>query len=268
MSTYVIGDVHGCFQTLVKLLTKINYKEGADNLFFIGDLVNRGKFSAEVLEFCITHDGIDSVLGNHDFLFLKLINENKKYKPLQKALEHPQKEIFYQWLIKRPLLAEKYIGEKRFILVHAGIPSFWTTNEAIQMATKASNFIQKDPLNSILAIWGNEPRIWSPNLTQEQQIRFSVNCFTRMRFIGKNGEMDLNNTSTEAKTGYKKWFDAFDFKKENITIVFGHWASLNGKTKTPSAIGLDTGCVWGNRLSALRLEDQKTFSVKVLHEDI
>jgi len=154
------------------------------------------------------------------------------------------------------------------MLVHAGIPFFWTAHEAMAIAKNTSNFIMQDPSSSIAAVWGNKPRKWSNELNEEQQARFAINCFTRMRFINMEGALDLNNTSAKPKKGFNKWFDVFDFDKENVNIVFGHWASLNGKTKNPLALGLDTGCVWGNKLTALRLEDQKKFSVKVIHEDL
>jgi bis(5'-nucleosyl)-tetraphosphatase (symmetrical) len=268
MSTYVIGDVHGCFRTLTKLLKKLNYSAEKDEIIFIGDLVNRGRYSAEVLEFCISHKGINTVLGNHDIFLLKLLIEERKYKPLKSILSHPNRDQFYKWLIDKPLLINKNIKNEQFLLVHAGIPFCWSIAQAVDLAEKAKDYISDNLPISILNIWGNKPKTWNNNLSLEKQVRFTINCFTRMRFINNNGELDLTNTSAHATKGFRKWFDVFDFERENVSIVFGHWASLNGKTKNPKAFALDTGCVWGNRLTALCLEDLKKISVKVDHEDL
>ena len=266
MAHYVIGDVQGCYSELQALINKIKFNPSKDKIIFAGDLVNRGNQSLEVMEFCMKYKGsIKAVLGNHDFYLLYLIEHKKKNKSLKKVLESRNIQKYHSWLKKLPLLLEVKIKETKetFWISHAGIPYLWD----MRMAKKLSKEIQagmKDDSYKILEnIWGDTPKIWNPDLKGYKRSRTIINYFTRMRFLGKDGSLKLKAKKNKADEIHIPWFNqTIKNLKDNQYIIFGHWAALEGKTKLTNIIGVDTGCVWGNKLTAIRLEDRKLFQVK------
>lgn len=266
MAHYVIGDVQGCYSELQALVKKIKFNPSKDKIIFAGDLVNRGNQSLEVMEFCMKYKGsIKAVLGNHDFYLLYLIEHQKKNKSLKKVLESRNIQKYHSWLKKLPLLLEVKIKETKetFWISHAGIPYLWD----MRMAKKLSKEIQagmKDDSYKILEnIWGDTPKIWNPDLKGYKRSRTIINYFTRMRFLGKDGSLKLKAKKNKADEIHIPWFNqTIKNLKDNQYIIFGHWAALEGKTKLTNIIGVDTGCVWGNKLTAIRLEDRKLFQVK------
>ena len=266
MAHYVIGDVQGCYSELQALINKIKFNPSKDKIIFAGDLVNRGNQSLEVMEFCMKYKGsIKAVLGNHDFYLLYLIEHQKKNKSLKKVLESRNIQKYHSWLKKLPLLLEVKIKETKeiFWISHAGIPYLWD----MRMAKKLSKEIQagmKDDSYKILEnIWGDTPKIWNPDLKGYKRSRTIINYFTRMRFLGKDGSLKLKAKKNKADEIHIPWFNqTINNLKDNQYIIFGHWAALEGKTKLTNIIGVDTGCVWGNKLTAIRLEDRKLFQVK------
>ncbi len=266
MAHYVIGDVQGCYSELQALINKIKFNPSKDKIIFAGDLVNRGNQSLEVMEFCMKYKGsIKAVLGNHDFYLLYLIEHQKKNKSLKKVLESRNIQKYHSWLKKSPLLLEVKIKETKetFWISHAGIPYLWD----MRMAKKLSKEIQagmKDDSYKILEnIWGDTPKIWNPDLKGYKRSRTIINYFTRMRFLGKDGSLKLKAKKNKADEIHIPWFNqTIKNLKDNQYIIFGHWAALEGKTKLTNIIGVDTGCVWGNKLTAIRLEDRKLFQVK------
>ena len=266
MAHYVIGDVQGCYSELQALVKKIKFNPNKDKIIFAGDLVNRGHQSLEVMEFCMRHKGsIKAVLGNHDFYLLYLIEHQKKNKSLKKVLDSKNIQKYHSWLKKLPLLLEIKIKETKetFWISHAGIPYLWD----MRMAKKLSKEIQagmKDDSYKILEnIWGDTPKIWNPDLKGYKRSRTIINYFTRMRFLGKDGSLKLKAKKNKADEIHIPWFNqTIKNLKDNQYIIFGHWAALEGKTKLTNIIGVDTGCVWGNKLTAIRLEDRKLFQVK------
>ena len=266
MAHYVIGDVQGCYSELQALINKIKFNPSKDKIIFAGDLVNRGNQSLEVMEFCMKYKGsIKAVLGNHDFYLLYLIEHQKKNKSLKKVLESRNIQKYHSWLKKSPLLLEVKIKETKetFWISHAGIPYLWD----VRMAKKLSKEIQagmKDDSYKILEnIWGDTPKIWNPDLKGYKRSRTIINYFTRMRFLGKDGSLKLKAKKNKADEIHIPWFNqTIKNLKDNQYIIFGHWAALEGKTKLTNIIGVDTGCVWGNKLTAIRLEDRKLFQVK------
>ena len=266
MAHYVIGDVQGCYSELQALIKKIKFNPSKDKIIFAGDLVNRGNQSLEVMEFCMKYKGsIKAVLGNHDFYLLYLIEHQKKNKSLKKVLESRNIQKYHSWLKKLPLLLEVKIKETKetFWISHAGIPYLWD----MRMAKKLSKEIQagmKDDSYKILEnIWGDTPKIWNPDLKGYKRSRTIINYFTRMRFLGKDGSLKLKAKKNKADEIHIPWFNqTIKNLKDNQYIIFGHWAALEGKTKLTNIIGVDTGCVWGNKLTAIRLEDRKLFQVK------
>lgn len=259
MSTYVVGDIHGCLDELKTLLTTINFNEQHDTLIAVGDLVNRGPKSLETLRFLKAMPCFECTLGNHD-LYLLALWQGVQYT---KTLLHPILEVedcdsLMQWLLNKPLMLQK----QNWTIVHAGIPPCWNLDEARAHATATSQAYQKDPQRFFHTMIGDTPSLWSPSLHPEQQERFAINALTRMRLVSPQGALVLK------KTPSPKDLPWFQHPKHGFTedkpIIFGHWAALNGQTNHEYAIGVDTGCVWGNKLTAMRLEDKKKFSVPSL----
>ena len=268
MSTYVIGDVQGCYKELKKLVKKINFNPSGDRLVFAGDLVNRGPESKEVLDFCIKYSkSVDAVLGNHDLYLLSLIQSNqKKAKTLTPILTSKNPSKYFKWLIRKPLVLKIKQNDEIFWISHAGIPYFWSFRKALELSKELSKNLRENPSFVLSNMWGDRPIKWNEKLTNEKRFRFIINCFTRMRYLDTKGNLNFKVKDAKLKKGLVPWFVRSNelIKNPNEYIIFGHWAALNGKTKIANIIGLDTGCVWGGKLTAVRLEDKKIFSVKRL----
>ncbi|MDB9898511.1 symmetrical bis(5'-nucleosyl)-tetraphosphatase [Gammaproteobacteria bacterium] len=266
MAHYVIGDVQGCYSELQALVKKIKFNPNKDKIIFAGDLVNRGHQSLEVMEFCMRHKGsIKAVLGNHDFYLLYLIEHQKKNKSLKKVLDSKNIQKYHSWLKKLPLLLEIKIKETKetFWISHAGIPYIWDIRMAKKLSKEIQTGMKDDSFKILENIWGDTPRIWNSDLKGYKRSRTIINYFTRMRFLGKDGSLKLKAKKNKADEMHVPWFNqTIKNLKENQYIIFGHWAALEGKTKLTNIIGVDTGCVWGNKLTAIRLEDRKLFQVK------
>jgi len=266
MAHYVIGDVQGCYSELQALVKKIKFNPNKDKIIFAGDLVNRGHQSLEVMEFCMRHKGsIKAVLGNHDFYLLYLIEHQKKNKSLKKVLDSKNIQKYHSWLKKLPLLLEIKIKETKetFWISHAGIPYIWDIRMAKKLSKEIQTGMKDDSFKILENIWGDTPSIWNSDLKGYKRSRTIINYFTRMRFLGKDGSLKLKAKKNKADEMHVPWFNqTIKNLKENQYIIFGHWAALEGKTKLTNIIGVDTGCVWGNKLTAIRLEDRKLFQVK------
>jgi len=266
MAHYVIGDVQGCYSELQALVKKIKFNPNKDKIIFAGDLVNRGHQSLEVMEFCMRHKGsIKAVLGNHDFYLLYLIEHQKKNKSLKKVLDSKNIQKYHSWLKKLPLLLEIKIKETKetFWISHAGIPYIWDIRMAKKLSKEIQTGMKDDSFKILENIWGDTPKIWNSDLKGYKRSRTIINYFTRMRFLGKDGSLKLKAKKNKADEMHVPWFNqTIKNLKENQYIIFWHWAALEGKTKLTNIIGVDTGCVWGNKLTAIRLEDRKLFQVK------
>ncbi|MDA7702624.1 symmetrical bis(5'-nucleosyl)-tetraphosphatase [Gammaproteobacteria bacterium] len=266
MAHYVIGDVQGCYSELQALVKKIKFNPNKDKIIFAGDLVNRGHQSLEVMDFCMRYKGsIKAVLGNHDFYLLYLIEHQKKNKSLKKVLDSKNIQKYHSWLKKLPLLLEIKIKETKetFWISHAGIPYIWDIRMAKKLSKEIQTGMKDDSFKILENIWGDTPKIWNSDLKGYKRSRTIINYFTRMRFLGKDGSLKLKAKKNKADEMHVPWFNqTIKNLKENQYIIFGHWAALEGKTKLTNIIGVDTGCVWGNKLTAIRLEDRKLFQVK------
>lgn len=267
MSIYAIGDIQGCFSELQALLVKINFDANDDILWFTGDLVNRGPASLEVLRFVKNlGDKHKVVLGNHDLHLLAVAfgcGEVHRGDTLEAILNAPDKHDLMDWLRHRPLL--HHDKETAFTMVHAGIAPSWSVKQALSLANEVGAALsQPDPTLFFKQMYGNQPNRWSDDLAGMERLRCIINYLTRLRFCYADGSINL---TYKGEIGGKPadlipWFEVADRVSAGENIVFGHWAALNGKTKVAHLYALDTGCVWGNCLTAMRLEDQQRFSVK------
>ena len=263
MSHYVIGDVQGCYDELIKLCSKIKFNPKKDTLIFAGDLVNRGPKSLEVLNFCLENKkSIKAVLGNHDFYLLYLIEHKKNNKSLKNILNASNISKIHKWLKKLPLLLKININGHNFWISHAGIPYIWDLKTAKKLSKEVQAGLKEDSYELLRNMWGDTPSKWSSKLEKQKRYRVIINYFTRMRFLNKKGALKLKKKNLKPEKNHIPWFEQTTHNlKENEYILFGHWAALEGKTNLDNIIGLDTGCVWGNKLTAIRLEDKKIFQV-------
>ncbi len=268
MSTYAIGDIQGCFRPLMRLLDKIQFNEKSDVLWFTGDLVNRGPESLETLRFIksLKKQAI-TVLGNHDLTLLAVAKKTIPYKPpahtFEDILHASDCEDLLNWLSHQPLIHHDPV--LNFTMVHAGFPPQWNLSTALSLAKEVETLIQgPQAIDFLKHMYGNLPNIWDPTLTGWDRLRFIVNCFTRLRFCDAEGRLDLSQVgpADSAPQGLYPWFKIPNRQSQNLNILFGHWASLQGQSDEPTVFPLDTGCVWGNCLTAFRLEDR----VKIMVE--
>ena len=266
MSHYVIGDVQGCYDELEKLCNKIKFNPNKDQLIFAGDLVNRGAKSLDVMKFCLRNkNSIRAVLGNHDFYLMYLIEHNERNTSLNKILDSKHINDINNWIKSLPLLLKVYIKESNetFWIAHAGIPFIWSFETAKTLSDEIQKVLKKDSYSLLKNMWGDEPKRWNTKLEGSKRYRTIINYFTRMRYLDKTGSLMLDKKDLKSQKNYIPWFkQTIDNLDDNEYIIFGHWAALNGKTKLNNIIGLDTGCVWGKKLTAIRLEDKKIISVK------
>lgn len=268
MATYVIGDIHGCYDQLVELLDKINFTPN-DVLWFSGDLINGGPKPAEVIRFIKSLGSRHiCILGNHDLVLLalgcgKVIPQNDRkigFEPFFNAHDHIE---LLEWLRMRPLI--HYDDTFKILLVHAGVLPQWDLTSIKQYAAEVELLLHNQDYEKLYEnMFGNTPDAWSNQLTGWDRVRFIINCFTRMRFCTPSGQLDFTAKGNidDGPSGFYPWFKIP--RNDNLKIIFGHWAALLGKTNVANAIAIDTGCVWGNSLSAYCLETQQVHSVKSL----
>ena len=275
MSTYAIGDVQGCFKELLQLLDKINFDETNDRLWFVGDIVNRGPASLEVLNFIMKlGDSAITVLGNHDLHLVALaegIILPQKSDTLAPILSSPDKQELIAWFRQQALM--HHDKDLNFYMVHAGLPPQWEILQAQELASEVSQFLNSgEYLTFIKVMYGNTPALWDENLTGNDRLRFIVNCFTRIRFLNDKHELNFSEKGAPGSNDDHlfPWFTIDDRKSKNEKIIFGHWATVhlgNIHDFTPyNVYPIDTGCFWDGDLTAMRLEDEKLFSVPSLQD--
>ncbi len=257
MSIYAIGDIQGCFDELLRLLDTLSFNEHTDQLWFAGDLVNRGPKSLETLRFVKSlGDAAITVLGNHDLHLLAASCAPKiahKKDSLLQILEAPDRDELIDWLRHRPL----FHFNDEFCLVHAGLPPQWDFKKTQKMAMLAEQALRDSNYQAFLSqMYGNKPNIWSPNLKGVERLRFIVNCFTRMRYCDVDGRLDFLHSGSPGSQpkNLVPWFNAPKRKNADMRIIFGHWSAL-GYYEGPNCYAIDTGCLWGGQLTALKLEE-------------
>ncbi|HEX3130834.1 MAG TPA: symmetrical bis(5'-nucleosyl)-tetraphosphatase [Thermoanaerobaculia bacterium] len=259
MATYAIGDVHGCFKTLQKLLRKIQYDPRHDRLWFVGDLVNRGPRSLAVLRWAAEQgDRIVAVLGNHDLHLLGRaahVSAPKRRDSLAEILEAPDRDNLLGWLRRRPL----FHREGDHLLVHAGLFPAWTPGLAEGLARETEAVLRGPGSEALVA--SNDRKLderWDGNLPAEERVRVALAGFAKIRAVDANGRMcaSFSGTPREAPEGCRPWFEDPERRSRGVTVVFGHWAAL-GLWMDDGLAGLDSGCAWGRELTALRIDDGK-----------
>jgi len=264
MTTYVIGDLHGCLNPLKKLLDKIRFDPVNDKLWFAGDLVNRGPKSLQTLRFVKSlGDSAITVLGNHDLHLLAVAYGYRKpsgkdtLKPILKA---PDNDELCDWLASQPLLHnDNTLG---FTLVHAGIHPQWSLKRAKRLAKQLHLALMEDPDTLFENMYGNTPRYWSRELTGHKLNRFAINVFTRMRFCHADGAMEFahNGSPVKAPKNLIPWYAVERKKPLKNRVVFGHWSS-HPSMSPDHVMPTDRGCLWGGCLSAYALETQRSIWV-------
>jgi bis(5'-nucleosyl)-tetraphosphatase (symmetrical) len=262
MSTYAIGDLQGCLASFEALLERL---PAARRLIFIGDLVNRGPQSLAVLRAVrsrVEAGEAVALLGNHD---LHLLAADAGIRPLhdsdtlQEIFDAPDRRALIDWLRKLPLAH----AEDGRLFVHAGVPPQWTAEQTLERADEVRQRLQRDDYRDFLQrMYGNKPKRWSETLDGDDRLRFIVNALTRLRVVDAEGRMYLKfkDAAKEAPEGTMPWFDHPGRATRDTPIVFGHW-STEGLVRRSNVTGLDTGCVWGGKLTALRLDDDALFQV-------
>jgi len=263
MSDYLIGDVQGCYDSLQRLLKKINFSLDKDRLYFLGDVVNRGNKSLETLEFIKENtDNASMVLGNHDFHLLACtignINPNKKdtFSDITNAKNATK---LLEFLTQQPLV----IHEQNALMVHAGIPPNWDKNTVLTQAALVQANLQSENLAEFLTkMYHNQPDTWHANLGEIEQCRYTVNALMRMRFCKADGQLEFAHKLNfdQVPKGYKAWFMHEHRLLEQTDIFFGHWSTLTNVVQK-RIFPMDHGCIWGGRLSAIRRSDQQVFSI-------
>jgi bis(5'-nucleosyl)-tetraphosphatase (symmetrical) len=258
VATYAIGDVQGCFTELRALLDAIKFDHRRDRLWFVGDLVNRGPQSLAVLRFVKgLADSAISVLGNHDLHLITVaagLAKPRKDDTLDEILGAPDGSALLDWLRERPMIHV----EDEYVLVHAGLLPQWDVASAQALGREVEAVLRGPQYREFLgALYGSKPDHWSDGLLGADRLRVIVNAMTRMRFCTPEGVMEFHSKgdATQAPAGYLPWFDVPGRRSARHTVVCGHWSAL-GLRMTPNLLALDSGCVWGGRLSAIRLDDR------------
>lgn len=266
MADYAIGDVQGCFDSLQSLLERIQYNDRQDRLWFVGDLVNRGPQSLAVLRF-VKNLAIPArvCLGNHDLHLLSMAFTDRQDRSdlgLQQVLHAEDCEELCTWLSQQSLLC--FDPELNVAMVHAGIAPIWTFEQAQAYAHELEMVLRGPERNDFLHhMYGNKPNLWTEDTQGISRLRLICNYFTRMRFCFADGSLDFEQAGPlhSAPPELYPWYATPNRQEIEVDIVFGHWAALVGQCAHPRVHAIDTGCVWGKTLTALRLQDKHRISV-------
>ena len=249
-----IGDIQGCHSAFQSLFEKLSAPADTP-LWIAGDIVNRGPDSLAALRAMVDlGPRVTAVLGNHDLHLLAVSAGIRTERPgdtIGEIVDAPDANALLDWVRHRPFAH----FEDGMLLVHAGVLPQWDTTLALELADELQRALRApDWRDTLQGLYGNEPNQWSPNLKKRDRMRVAFNAFTRLRFCTSDGTMEFkaNGGPDSAPPGYLPWFDAPERRTENVTVVFGHWAAL-GLMLRDNIVALDSGCVWGNRLSAVRL---------------
>jgi len=264
MATLAIGDVQGCYDQLMRLLERAGYDDARDVLWFVGDLVNRGPQSAQTVRFAKKLGARQvTVLGNHDLALLVIaagIKKPHRGDTYDELLAAPDREELLHWLRHQKMM---HAGEG-YAMVHAGLLPQWSVARALTLAQDVEFALQGPDYREFLAnMYGNEPVRWRDDLAGYDRLRVIVNAMSRMRLVTAEGSMEFGHKLGLANlpAGYLPWYDAPRRASRGDRVIFGHWAAL-GLLLRKDVVCLDSGCVWGRALSALRLEDRRLYQLE------
>jgi bis(5'-nucleosyl)-tetraphosphatase (symmetrical) len=267
MALYAIGDIQGCDAELGALLKSLKFSADRDRLWFVGDLVNRGPESLGALRrIRALGDTAIVTLGNHDLHLLAVshgLARTRNDDTLADILAAPDRDALLEWLIQRPLLHDD--PDLNLCVIHAGLAPQWDMDTARSCAREFERALRENPRGLFEHMYGDEPDIWDESLTGMARLRFIANCFTRLRYVDARGRLALKAKGSPKKAQIKSlipWFEAPGARWRSRRVVFGHWSTL-GYFSNSSAIALDTGCVWGGSLTALRLDVADATPVQV-----
>jgi bis(5'-nucleosyl)-tetraphosphatase (symmetrical) len=257
MAVYAIGDLQGCYDEFRALLDRLGFEPAHDRLWLTGDLVNRGPASLVTLRYVKSlGTSVTAVLGNHDLHLLAAAVDPQHLRrgdTLDEVLAAPDREELLTWLAGLPLVHEDQALD--WSMVHAGLPPEWDVATAAACAAEVSAALGADPRGFFAAMYGDQPDRWSADLTGLDRLRFTVNCLTRLRFLTADGRLLLKYKGPldGAPAGARPWFGVPGRRSAGTRILFGHWSAL-GYRDSDGVVSLDTGCVWGGALTAVRLD--------------
>lgn len=271
MAVYAIGDIQGCFDELLKLLDLVKFDPDKDQVWLAGDLVNRGPKSAEVLRFAMEHkDSVKVVLGNHDLHLIANavgINEHHhRMDTMDSVLDADDRDELINWLRHQPLF--HHDADLDFSMVHAGLPPQWSLKKVIKRSKEVETVLQGEHWQDFFKhMYGNKPNEWSKKLKGWDRLRYITNCFTRLRYCHDDGRLALKfkGEPKDKPIGQIAWFDMPNRKTVNDKIVFGHWSTL-GTGQYDNVFSLDSGAVWGEQLTAIRI-DKKPYRWFIVDAD-
>lgn len=263
MALYAIGDIQGCHAEFCELLTLIAFSKEHDRLWLTGDLVNRGPDSLGVIrEVMGLGDSAVTVLGNHDLHLLTVAAGHRDAHhedTLDPILQASDRGDLLDWLAHRPLAA----SANNTLMVHAGVVPQWTTDDVLALAAEVEQVLQSERRNAFLRVlYGDEPHTWRDDLVDDDRLRAIVNALTRLRFCSADGRMDFREKrgARHAPRGFAPWFAHANRRTASSLVICGHWSTL-GLTLTPNVLMLDSGCLWGGALTALRLPDRRVYQI-------
>lgn len=261
MAIYAIGDIQGCYDEFRRLLELIEFDPAKDKLWLAGDIVNRGPKSLEVIRFVKSLGSrAITVLGNHDLHLLALSQGNRshyKHGTLDEILSAPDRDELIHWLRHQPLMY--HCQKSGYSLIHAGLPPQWDIPSALRYARELEVVLQGSSFHDFChAMYGNDPAQWSNELTGMARLRFITNCFTRLRYCTPQGKLAMSGKGTPGSQGSDliPWFNAPRRASRKDRIIFGHWSTL-GYYQGKNVWSIDTGCLWGGQLTALKVRKKK-----------
>lgn len=266
MARYAIGDLQGCLEPFDTLLQQLRFSPDRDQLYLVGDLVNRGPDSLAVLRRVrALGDAVRTVLGNHDLHLLALHHDpqrrQRKSDTLDEVLAAPDREALLDWLIEQPLVIDDAPAGDLF--VHAGVVPDWNREELLVQARETGHALRANPRAFLAAMYGDKPDRWQDAHTAEERRRFTINVLTRLRYCKADGTIDLKRKDAPS-TGDSPWRPWFEHARrlQDRRVIFGHWSTL-GLVQRSDMLALDTGCVWGGALTAVRLDDPEAPAVQL-----
>lgn len=266
MARWAVGDIQGCGEELTELIKRVGFRSDRDQIWFVGDLVNRGPESLQVLRLVRSlGDSAVTVLGNHDLhlLAVALVQAKiRKSDTLSAVLAAPDREALLEWLLQRPLV--HFAPEAGDLLLHAGVVPQWSVDQTLELAAEVQQALRSDPHKFLAAMYGDQPDRWQSSLKGADRLRFTVNVLTRLRFCTPDGRVDLKQSGRpgSAPAPLMPWFKATHRASITARIVFGHWSAL-GFYSGDRVLALDTGCVWGGALTAIDLDAPQASPVSV-----